>query len=162
MLEAMAAARPVVATRVCAAEDVVDDGVTGVLVDPVLDERGEHSLGDASAKRHADAVVALVRRGPAALEAAGAAARAVVERAWAAPKFFDRHASLLESVAQKTQTVDALPYERRRWSKVTATWALTKFIYAEETGDGGFQNEVMGCVETKSSTRLQFERIRMF
>ena len=38
ILEAMAAGRPVVATRVGGAEEMIDDGVTGVLVPPVRSE----------------------------------------------------------------------------------------------------------------------------
>jgi glycosyltransferase involved in cell wall biosynthesis len=83
VLEAMAHGRAVVATRVAGAEDLIDDGVTGLLVPP----------GDPLALRDALARLAHERGLAARL---GAAARAVAERhAW------DRVRGTLEAVLER-------------------------------------------------------------
>ena len=76
--EAMAYGRPVVATRVGGLVDAIDDGVTGILVDPVGlrgalerllgDETERRRLGDAARSRTAE------RFAPAAAGAALASA----------------------------------------------------------------------------------------
>lgn len=100
VLEAMAAGLPVVATRVCSMEDLIDDGVTGVLVDPVRNETTrEVMVGSEAAERHGAAAVGLALRGREAMVAMGSAARGVVSASWSVEVFYDRHAGLLESVA---------------------------------------------------------------
>jgi hypothetical protein len=83
-------------------EDLIEDGVTGLLVEPTRDGYFSDDillLGDESAKRHADAGVALVESGK--LRSMGDAAKVAVERSWSLEKYVDRHASLLERVVKE-------------------------------------------------------------
>ena len=99
--EAMASGLPVVATRVCAMEDLIEDGVTGLLVDPTRQGffTDEIVLGDESAQRHADAVLAVLDR----REEMGNAGRRLIERSWSIAKYIDKHTGLLESLPQRTE-----------------------------------------------------------
>ncbi|MHC5054860.1 MAG: glycosyltransferase family 4 protein [Planctomycetota bacterium] len=83
LLEAMAARRAVVATRVAGVEDVIEDGVTGRLAPPgdapAIAEAISGLLGDSGARRDL-----------------GSAARRRVEAAFPLERFIDAHARLYE------------------------------------------------------------------
>lgn len=86
ILEAMAAARPVVATRVGGAEEMIDDGVTGVLVPP----------------SNASAMAAALTRVLSAADAGaamGAAARRRVEAEFTLPGMMSRYEQMYAEVA---------------------------------------------------------------
>jgi glycosyltransferase involved in cell wall biosynthesis len=84
-LEAMAASRPVVASRLGGLLDQVEDGVTGLLVEP----------GDAGALRSA---IARIVDDPALSESMGAAARARFERLFSADIVIGRIEQLYRSL----------------------------------------------------------------
>jgi glycosyltransferase involved in cell wall biosynthesis len=86
LLEAMAAARPVVASRVGGIPEAVDDGVTGRLVPP----------GDPVAL--ADAVGALLRD-PDAADALGRAGRRRAEAEFSVERMVERYRALYDAVA---------------------------------------------------------------
>lgn len=93
LLEAMAAGRPAVCTAVGGVPEMVDDGVTGLLVAP-HDETG-----------YADAVLALLRD-PTRRAAFGAAARQRVETEFSLATSVERAAGELERVAGRGTPVN--------------------------------------------------------
>ncbi len=101
-LEAMACARPVVASAVGGIPEVVQDGVTGLLVatDPVSDTNFEPSEPEAFARGLAAQVTSLLRN-PARAEAMGAAGRHRVEARFSweavARQTLDFYQSLLQT-----------------------------------------------------------------
>ena len=81
MLEAMSMGLPVVAARVCGCQDVVEEGVTGLLVAPDRpDELAQEILR--------------LLRDPEHAQRMGAAAREAVEREFSSARFLDRMADL--------------------------------------------------------------------
>jgi glycosyltransferase involved in cell wall biosynthesis len=86
ILEAMAASRPAVATKVGGNPDTVEDGVTGLLVPPRSPERLAESIGSLLAD-------------PARARALGAAGRARVERLFSAHAMARRLEDLYAAVA---------------------------------------------------------------
>lgn len=86
LLEAMAARRPIVATRVSGVEDVIEDGLTGRLASP----------GDAAAI--ADTISELLSDSDARYHLGQAARKRVVE-AFPLGRFIDAHARLYEGAA---------------------------------------------------------------
>jgi glycosyltransferase involved in cell wall biosynthesis len=85
LLEAMACGLPCVATRVSGSEDVIRDGVNGVLVEP----EDCHGL--------ATALVALLRD-PARARAYGRAARATITESYALDRILDQYVELCRKV----------------------------------------------------------------
>ena len=81
LLEAMSMGLPVVATRVCGCQDVVEEGVTGLLVAPDRPEELARQM-------------LRLLRDPAYARRLGAAAREAVEREFPSARFLDRMADL--------------------------------------------------------------------
>jgi glycosyltransferase involved in cell wall biosynthesis len=107
VLEAMAAMLPVIATKVCSMEDLIDPGVTGLLVEPLgggSAGTGEWTITIPSAQRYADAVVDLATRPSAEVEAMGQKAAAVAAGGFTSGAYVDRHAELMEYMRWKAGT----------------------------------------------------------
>ena len=96
VLEAQATATPVVATRVGGVPEVIDDGETGLLVDP-HDPAGL-----------ADAIDRLCEQ-PALQTELGEAGRAAVEQSYAWDALYDRYERFLESVVASGGTAEEDP-----------------------------------------------------
>jgi len=101
MLEAMSMGLPVVATRVCGCQDVVKEGVTGLLVAPDRpDELAQEILR--------------LLRDPERAQRMGAAAREAVERELPRARFLDRTADLYADVCkegkEKGERVETAPF----------------------------------------------------
>lgn len=125
VLEAMAAGRPVVATRIGGTDEAVADGLTGRLVEP-----GAPALLAAG-------ILALLDD-PAAARACGEAGRARFHGAFTASRMADETAGLYRSLGVRT------PHDHRTLDMAPAPSARTRIGFV---GAGGIAHRHLGVLE---------------